>query len=31
MHRDLFNYAKGYDADWVDPNANRCKRNYKAE
>lgn len=21
MHRDLFNYAKGYDADWVDPNA----------
>lgn len=20
MHRDLFNYAKGYDADWVDPN-----------
>ncbi|MBK1832175.1 hypothetical protein JIN77_15665 [Verrucomicrobiaceae bacterium R5-34] len=21
MHRDLFSYAKGYDADWVDPNA----------
>ncbi|MGB0775556.1 MAG: hypothetical protein ACPG32_12950 [Akkermansiaceae bacterium] len=21
MHRDLFNYAKGYDADWKDPNA----------
>ena len=21
MHRDLFNYAKGYDPDWVDPNA----------
>lgn len=20
MHRDLFNYAKGYDSDWVDPN-----------
>ena len=20
MHRDLFGYAKGYDADWVDPN-----------
>lgn len=20
MHRDLFNYAKGYDAGWVDPN-----------
>ena len=20
MHRDLFNYAKGHDADWVDPN-----------
>ena len=20
MHRDLFAYAKGYDADWVDPN-----------
>ncbi len=20
MHRHLFNYAKGYDADWVDPN-----------
>ena len=20
MHRDLFNYAKGYDANWVDPN-----------
>ncbi len=20
MHRDLFNYAKGYDKDWVDPN-----------
>ena len=20
MHRDLFSYAKGYDADWVDPN-----------
>jgi hypothetical protein len=20
MHRDLFNYAKGYDADWIDPN-----------
>ncbi len=21
MHRDLFNYAKGFDADWIDPNA----------
>jgi hypothetical protein len=20
LHRHLFNYAKGYDADWVDPN-----------
>ena len=20
QHRHLFNYAKGYDADWVDPN-----------
>ncbi|MFD2257465.1 hypothetical protein ACFSSA_12345 [Luteolibacter algae] len=20
MHRHLFNYAKGYDADWIDPN-----------
>ncbi|MGB2403211.1 MAG: hypothetical protein ACPIA7_07345 [Akkermansiaceae bacterium] len=20
MHRDLFNYAKGYDAKWMDPN-----------
>lgn len=20
MHRDLFNYAKGYDAEWIDPN-----------
>ena len=20
LHRDVFNYAKGYDADWVDPN-----------
>lgn len=20
MHRHLFNYAKGYDADWEDPN-----------
>lgn len=20
MHRDLFNYAKGYDAGWSDPN-----------
>ena len=20
MHRHLFNYAKGHDADWVDPN-----------
>ena len=20
MHRHLFNYAKGYDPDWVDPN-----------
>jgi hypothetical protein len=20
MHRDLFSYAKGYDADWKDPN-----------
>ncbi len=20
MHRHLFNYAKGYEADWVDPN-----------
>ncbi|MDC0088000.1 hypothetical protein OAI07_00500 [Akkermansiaceae bacterium] len=20
LHRDLFSYAKGYDADWVDPN-----------
>lgn len=21
LHRHLFNYAKGYDADWLDPNA----------
>lgn len=21
IHRDLFTYAKGYDADWADPNA----------
>lgn len=21
MHRDLFSYAKGYAADWADPNA----------
>lgn len=21
LHRPLFNYAKGYDVDWVDPNA----------
>lgn len=21
MHRDLFSYAKGYDPEWVDPNA----------
>ncbi|MFK7909031.1 MAG: hypothetical protein AB8F34_00355 [Akkermansiaceae bacterium] len=21
MHRDVFNYAKGYDAGWQDPNA----------
>ncbi len=21
IHRDLFSYAKGYDANWVDPNA----------
>lgn len=21
MHRDLFSYAKGYDAQWADPNA----------
>lgn len=21
IHRDLFSYAKGYDADWADPNA----------
>ena len=20
IHRDLFSYAKGYDADWADPN-----------
>ena len=20
LHRDVFNYAKGYDAEWVDPN-----------
>ncbi len=20
MHRELFNYAKGYDGDWIDPN-----------
>ena len=21
LHRELFDYAKGYDADWVDPNS----------
>lgn len=21
IHRDLFSYAKGYEADWADPNA----------
>ncbi len=21
IHRDLFSYAKGYDADWADPNS----------
>ena len=25
IHRDLFTYAKGYDADWADPNDSLLK------
>lgn len=27
MHRHLFNYAKGYDADWIDPNTQLFPQN----
>lgn len=26
IHRDLFSYAKGYDANWADPNASLVPR-----
>jgi hypothetical protein len=26
MHRDLFNYAKGYDVGWKDPNAELAEK-----
>ncbi len=29
IHRDLFSYAKGYEADWVDPNTALVPREKK--
>ena len=31
MHKHLFNYAKGYDADFVDPNLGLCQEVFNSE